>query len=81
MLKNVVWAVRVGEAEIGDGDDTRVRHEFPPDGDAVWFIIRGIFGCDWSISFSARHLVALARWHHVGMLQWMARIRVTEVLA
>ena len=48
MLENGGWAARIGEAEVGDGDDTRVRHGFPSDGDAVWFIIRGIVGCDWS---------------------------------
>ena len=40
MLKDGGWAVRVGEAEVGDGDDTRVRHGFPSGGNAVWFIIR-----------------------------------------
>ena len=68
MLENGGWAARIGEAEVGDGDDARVRHGFPSDGDAVWFIIRGIVGCDWSISFSARQLVAAVHWHHVGII-------------
>lgn len=68
MLENGGWAARIGEAEVGDGDDARVRHGFPSDGDAVWFIIRGILGCDWSISFSARQLVATVHWHHVGII-------------
>ena len=29
------WTVRVGEAEVGDGDETRVQHGFPSDGDVV----------------------------------------------
>ena len=40
MLENGGWATRIGEAEVGDGDDARVRHGFPSDGNAVWFIIR-----------------------------------------
>ena len=68
MLEDGGWAAWIGKAEVGDRDDTMIRHGFPSDGDAVWFIIRGVVGCDWSGARSARHLVAAAQWHHVGVI-------------